>query len=308
VPQRSGVYLASTSVTSSSTIEELILNGQFYLPPYLSTLLLIGPIGGSGPLGPFGPIGDNSWNPSIWMSGFIDWSNWVDKIRGPLSSRGPLGESGPLSYYWYNKVCPCIGFLGKQMMIGGLFTILGPLGPLGALGPLGPLGPVGAHGYAVNGNGQYTHNSKVITEISVPYDTTHNRTFPLYERYAHSFARSNRLDTSFLLQDVIYNASQPEDHSYSIFSEVQQFVSFLLVPSSLLPIDYWWKISVIDDRGKVVADGLEYVPWVVVKLEAGTSVRVQVEGGDTGSAYRLFVTGSTRYFNQSAVDEFWETF
>ncbi|MGZ3705610.1 MAG: hypothetical protein ACXWP1_06610, partial [Bdellovibrionota bacterium] len=33
-----------------------------------------GPLGAFGPLGALGPVGDNSWNPSNFLSAIGDWS------------------------------------------------------------------------------------------------------------------------------------------------------------------------------------------------------------------------------------------
>jgi len=48
---------------------------------------------------------------------------------------------------------------------------------------LGPLGPIGDHGYNVDHNGNYVNGTKVVKTVTIDYDGSSTRTYPLYEYY-----------------------------------------------------------------------------------------------------------------------------
>jgi len=95
-----------------------------------------------------GPLGDNSWNPSILISG-INWSSFSYFLTlngGPLSQNGPLGYTSIMNpNIYYGTEEPGATYFSNSdfaMQLRGL-GVVSSLGPIGALGPLGPLGPLG---------------------------------------------------------------------------------------------------------------------------------------------------------------------
>ena len=97
-----------------------------------SALGYSGPIGPLGPLSVLGPVGNNTWNPSTYISGLGNWSLWatqLSQLSGPLSANGPLGDQGPLTATSYYQLLPSINDFAKQTQAGGVWGILGPLGP-----------------------------------------------------------------------------------------------------------------------------------------------------------------------------------
>src|SRR5205085_3993086 len=86
---------------SAASVEALNGNLSSLTPPcrtadaghrcedYLSTSSALGdygPLGAYGPLASLGPLGNNTWNPSYWISATGDWSEQVDRVDGPLGA------------------------------------------------------------------------------------------------------------------------------------------------------------------------------------------------------------------------------
>lgn len=180
---------------------------------------------------------------------------------------------------------------------------------LNGIGPLGPLGRIGAHGYARNQNGQYvTKGGKIMRTVSVPYSSTVNRTFSLYEEYAHRFALTSKssLDTSWYVHGVRYNDTNEDLHTYTFTSTEEQFIYIVVVPYTLIGWAFppTFKLTVTAGHGPIVSDAATYIQWVVVKVDGGnTKIKVQVEGDAIAEtmAYSLFVTGSTGYFPKTDI-------
>lgn len=83
----------------------------------------------------------------------------------------------------------------------GLWSALGTIGPLGPLGVLGPLGPLG--NFIADLNGNYWFNGRIVTNVTIDYDGTNNRTYPLYEVYSDTYVQNKVLDTSFMVQGYL---------------------------------------------------------------------------------------------------------
>eukprot|EP01125_Pyxidicula_operculata_P021558 TRINITY_DN8354_c0_g1_i1.p1 TRINITY_DN8354_c0_g1~~TRINITY_DN8354_c0_g1_i1.p1 ORF type:complete len:348 (+),score=52.68 TRINITY_DN8354_c0_g1_i1:25-1068(+) len=304
VNQNQLVYsTSSTLITfdSSTLYPPLGLGDSAYLLPS-SCLGLYGPLGPYGPLGMLGPLGSNVWNPSYWISGSgLDWSQWSKNLTGmggPLSQAGPLGNTGPLSPYWYNQVCPCINAFSHQLMLGGVFSVLGPLGPLGAVGPLGPLGPIGAHGYTQDSYGQYVDGAgNVQRSVVVPFDKSTSRTYSLYEEYDQDFAAAKTdNDCSFYVEGV-WKRGEDSRNTFT-FTCNNEYVTVLVVPLMLADDFDLLVTSPTTMKGSTST----YVDWAHFKVKAKQPITVKVNLGASAnflqSTYRLYVTGSTSYLNQ----------
>ncbi len=275
-----------------------------------SCLGYFGPLGPYGPLGLLGPIGDNSWNASYWITGNGDWSDWSDAQYGGMSSEGPLGHNGPVAGdQYYGITDPGLTLFqtndfAVHSRAMGVWTPLGPIGPLGALGPLGPLGPIGAHGYTANSNGEYTDNSQVKRTYDVDFDGNGNmRTYELYEKYPESFAEAKTdNDTSFMVEGT--SSSFEDVDVYSFTSSVDQFVTIVVVPEAQLD-DFDFSIVDANDNYIATSSAGTYIDWIQVKVPAGTTLKARVKcfysGHTLASTYRLYVTGSTQYLNESEI-------
>lgn len=139
-----------------------------------------GPVGAYGPVGTLGPVGGRPWNPDLYVSGVVPWSDWSEILTredGPLSARGPLGSGGPLNPTFWDDLPELLkervrasalsddvkarlvelltNDFVEHLKPGGVFGLLGPTGITGALGPLGPLGTVGAHGFVARDGGSF---------------------------------------------------------------------------------------------------------------------------------------------------------
>uniref|UniRef100_A0A6B2L996 Uncharacterized protein n=1 Tax=Arcella intermedia TaxID=1963864 RepID=A0A6B2L996_9EUKA len=270
-----------------------------------SCLGYAGPIGPYGPLGMLGPLGNNTWNPSFWISGLgWDWSKFsqfLTGMGGPLSVAGPLGENGPLGYNWYYGVCPCLSSFGHHLMNGGIFHILGPVGPLGALGPLGPLGPIGAHGYSRDSNGNYISGGSIQRQVTVPYNSTTSRVFDLYEQYEQSYAyKLTNNDCSFFVHGTWYYGDVPNVYNWT--SQQEQFVSVLLTPIYQLN-DFDFTLTIYEHSGSVVQVSSSSTLWidhVIVKVPAQSRMHIKIVSPNIFQVYgeyRLYVTGSTSYID-----------
>eukprot|EP01100_Stratorugosa_tubuloviscum_P010196 TRINITY_DN4354_c0_g1_i1.p1 TRINITY_DN4354_c0_g1~~TRINITY_DN4354_c0_g1_i1.p1 ORF type:complete len:350 (+),score=166.02 TRINITY_DN4354_c0_g1_i1:73-1122(+) len=306
-------YLTTESVTQvdiSGVVPQVIT------PPGVASYLLptsclgyLGPLGPYGPLGSLGPIGNNSWNLSYWISGWGDWSEFSEQISGmggPLSAEGPLGENGPLSPYWYNEICPCINDFSHQTMNGGLWVPLGPVAVLGAAGALGPLGPIGAHGFGTDLNGQYYRNDQIQRTYDAPYTQSVNRTFELFEKYSQNFANSMQdNDVSFLVEAIWAGNDNSENDSYIINVKQKQFLTILLVPTYQL--DNFNLILYASDKKTVIAksESSIFIDWIHIRVPANTRLFIQVvlsvSYQSFDKSYRLYVSGSTPYFQQTDI-------
>src|SRR5262249_47425398 len=106
VTSRRRFYVSASSVEALGgdlgSVQPAVVNFDSYLSPD-SALGPAGPIGAWGPLGALGPVGDNTWNPSAWISAVSDWDSWRSSLEGadPLGEQGPLGPSGPLGAQAY---------------------------------------------------------------------------------------------------------------------------------------------------------------------------------------------------------------
>lgn len=271
-----------------------------------------GPLGPWGPLGPLGPVGTNMWNPSYWISGWMDWSDWSDEIEGPLGPGGPLGENGPLGQAYYDSSIFDTNDFAVQTRALGLWTSLGPISQLGALGPLGPLGPVGAHGYLRNSNGQYTDEDNVVRDVTMWFDETQTtqRTYELYENYTESFAESiTDNDTSFMVEGTATTLNRTD--TYTFTSNQDQLVTILVansnVADTLLTNDY--DLTITDEHGNpLITSSLSgtWAEWIQMKVPANTTLKAEVKLATPFPvvlpySYRLFVTGSTQYVNKTEI-------
>ncbi len=271
---------------------------EWYLDE-LSCLGYVGPLGPYGPLGTLGPIGDNSWDPSEWISGSVNWDDWVDWMYGPLGPSGPLGENGPMSDQYYNGNTYVVNDYNAHMRGIGYWNSVGPIGPLGAVGALGVLGPVGGHGYTADSNGNYIDSdSNIVRTINMQFSSSPvtYRDYDLYENYDEDFAKSmSDNDTSFMVAGRI---NDKEIDSFTFTSDLDQVVSIVLMPEKQLD-DFDFTLT--DDSGTVIAesDSYYYIDSIQLKVKAGTTLTANVRHSWTGhvlaKTYRIFVTGSTEY-------------
>lgn len=288
-------------------------SAAFYLGP-TGPLSGYGPLGPWGPLGMLGPVGTNMWNPSYWISGWMDWSDWaqyVTGIGGPLGPSGPLGEDGPVGSAYYDAPVFDTNDFAVQTRALGLWTALGPISQLGALGPLGPLGPTGAHGYLKNSNGQYTDDGQVVRDVTMWYNDAHTvqRTYELYENYTESFAKSmTDNDTSFMVEGMA-NAFDRTD-TYTFTSAQDQVVTLLVLNSNTADVylSNDFDLTVTDEAGnQLITSALSgnWSDWIQMKVPANTTLKVQVKLATPVPVlfpgYRLFVTGSTQYVNKTEI-------
>lgn len=269
-----------------------------------SALGYLGPISQLGPLGPLGPLGANLWNPSAWISGAYSWNSYFSIINGPLSASGPLGQNGPYTEAnYYNGSIFSTNQFAANTRNFGLWSILGATGPLGAVGALGPLGTIGATGLVRNpATGQFTNTSgNVVRSLSVPYNGKTSRSFDVYENYAQNFATQMvDNDTSFMVEGSLgYNAS----NSYTINSSQDQIVTVLTVPDTTLMSDVIY-VSVYTTSGKLIAlsNSDSYINYVEFTAPKGSyMVKITKSALSLSSVYRLYVTGSYTYLNQSYI-------
>lgn len=299
-------YITANTVSAQNTSMSGIYPAvESSLSLYLSSasaLGYLGPISQLGPLGPLGPLaGSNSWNTSAWIFGGYTWANYYNQISGPLSAAGPLGANGPYTTTsYYNGSLFNSNQFAANTRAFGLWSILGPIGPLGAVGPLGALGPNGATGYTTNGSGAYVNVAEsVIRSVSVPYNSTSNRTFDLYENYTQSYAtQMPNNDTSFM---VVGSLGGNSSNSYTITSSQNQIVSALVVPNYTLGTNIMY-VGIYTTSGKLIAlsNSNSYINYVMFTATAGTSYIVKVTGYslNISNAYRLYVTGSYSYLNE----------
>lgn len=271
-----------------------------------------GPLGPWGPLGPLGPVGTNVWNPSYWISGWLDWSDWADEIAGPLGPGGPLGENGPLGLAYYDSPIFDTNDFAVQTRALGLWTSLGPISQLGALGPLGPLGPIGAHGYLRNSNGQYTDEGNVVRDVTMWFDEAHTtqRTYELYENYTESYAKSmTDNDTSFMVAGTATTLDRTD--TYTFTSNEEQLVTILVANSNVadtfLTNDF--DLTITDEHGNsLITSRLSgtWAEWIQMKVPANTTLKAEVKLATPFPivlpySYRLFITGSTQYVNKTEI-------
>lgn len=220
---------------------------------YLATMSALGyygPLGPYGPLGVLGPIGDQPWNPELYVTGELSWSNWSELFTGsggPLSADGPLGSAGPLAEGAHERLEAAAGALGgfvAHLRPGGVFAPLGPIGVSGALGPLGPLGPAGAHGYRRGDGGHYLpDDGQLCHDAPAPLQEPpcraievewtpggERRLYELVERYDEQVAAAmDDNDTSFVVTGAISREGADPDR-FAFRSRVDQWVTVLVVP------------------------------------------------------------------------------
>eukprot|EP01034_Spumella_vulgaris_P023596 gene23596-29832_t len=273
----------------------------------IDSLSLIGPISSYGPLGIDGPIGSNAWDPSIWITEFMEWDEWSSAtLEGPLSAEGPLGSQGPFTEpEYYQGAVFLESEFNPHTRALSVWGILGPVGPLGAVGALGALGPIGAHGYKINSNGEYvTKTGAVVLTYTVPYDATTSRVFDLYQNYNAAFAQSHQLDTSFMTQDDLANSPKSVS-SFNFTSSIQQIVSVLVVPGYADGV--FALLTLLNGDGNVIAtsDSKDSINFIMFTSQVNEKYTVRVSSVSVmprealTSQYRLFVTGSTHYLNQN---------
>ncbi|CAD8045104.1 unnamed protein product [Paramecium primaurelia] len=275
-----------------------------------SCLGYLGPLGPYGPLSQLGPLSNPFWNPYNFfgqiqlptnLQQLIQWSQY--QYGAPMSKDGPLGYKGPLaSTQYYGQQDPGktlfdTNDFAVQLRAFGLWSALGPLGPLGPLGALGPLGPIGDHGYSVDLNGNYVNGTKVVKTVTIDYDGSSTRTYPLYEFYQSYYAKTILLDTSFLVESDVCQS----DDTYQIGSlPFNQIVTFVLTP--LLGLDSY-SLILQDQFGKVIAQSNvdNYIQTIQLNVKMNTKLTIIVHPiylSTTIGSYRLFVTGSTQYITQ----------
>lgn len=298
-------YMTASTVESlNSNLSGIYPAVESSLASYLginSALGYLGSISQLGPLGPLGPLGTNAWNPSAWISGAYSWNSYFSTINGPLSASGPLGQNGPYTTanYYQGNVFSENQFAANTRAFG-LWSILGPIGPLGAVGALGPLGTIGATGLVRNPlTGQFVNGTgSVVRSLSVPYTTTTNRNFDVYENYVQSFAmQMPDNDTSFMVEGSLgFNSS----NSYTINSSQDQIVTVLAVPDTTLMSDIIY-VGVYTTTGKLIAlsNSNAYINYVEFTAPKGSYiVKITKSAYSLSPLYRLYVTGSYSYLNQ----------
>jgi len=176
--------------------------------------------------------------------------------------------------------------------------VIGPVGPVGALGVLGP---IGAHGYKADENGEYRDVlGNIQMTYNVPYDTTTNRSFDLYQNYGANYAQSHILDTSFMVQDDLCN-SPKQTSRYTFISAYNQIVSVVVVPTnqnSVLLLTLTNNLGVIIATSTMTADTVNFMLFTSHLNETYT-VTVTTTHNAPSTEYRLFVTGSYSYLNQN---------
>ncbi|CAD8124374.1 unnamed protein product [Paramecium sonneborni] len=277
-----------------------------------SCLGYLGPLGPYGPLSLIGPLSNPLWYTSkfyfFWqismptvLQEIIQYTPYQQ--GDPMSKDGPLGYKGPLSKTQYygqqdpGKTLFETNDFAVQLRAFGLWSALGPIGPLGPLGALGPLGPIGAHGYSVDINGNYINGSKIVKTITIDYDGNSTRTYPLYEFYYSSYAKTILLDTSFVVESVVCQG----DDAYQIGSQhFNQIVTFVLTPLTALES---YSLILEDQSGKIItqSNANNYIQTIQLTVKMNTKLTIIVHPTflfTTIGSYRLFVTGSTEYISE----------
>jgi len=304
-------YISSKTVSDLSNFNGIIPNprncGPISCINYLSSvscLGALGPIGAMGPLGTLGPVGDNVWNPSVLISGIGNWDIFSQQITGfggPLSANGPLGSNGPLGYNSYSKTLPSINDFAAHLPAQGIWSVLGPIGPLGPLGLLGPLGPIGAHGYRRNSGGDFVDkNGRIVTSVTIPYNSTSERSYPLFEYYSSTHAKElsqqGLLDTSFMVEGDVVISTRIDEYSFTS-NDYPQYISVVVTPGYSLDN---FNLTLINDDTVITYSALTtFVNWIQVYVQEKTTFTVKVSLAYTAQflthPYRLFVVGSTSF-------------
>ena len=263
----------------------------------LKALGFDGPIGCYGPLALNGPIGSNLWNKSSWINHF-SWIDWESHTKGPLTKEGPLGENGPYTRknYYHGSLFKMNSF-SPHTRAFGVWSVLGPIGPLGAVGALGPLGPL-ANLFKANKNGEFLdEKGNVETTVSVAYNSSLYRQFDLFENYLPSFAQSNVLDTSFMVQDDLLNY-RSKSATFLFTSSQNQFVHLLAVPLFRSGV---FRIDLRDQSGKTIISSKsdKFVNFILFSAHKNQTYRVTISSSpfSFSSSFRLFVTGSYDYLD-----------
>ena len=295
---------------SASSIEKLGKNIDSILPKvndsnviYLSSngpLGKYGPVGPNGSLGKYGPLDHSSYKTNFNQFPYLE--KYYKSFLGPLSKDGPLGENGPYTKEnYYNGTLFLDNNFAVQLRALGLWGILGPTGPLGPVGALGALGPNGAHGFEKSKNGEYKNEKgKVVTEISVPFDSNSSREFDLYEYYKNEeFAKGKKdLDTSFVTKGDLSNDNFYDE--YIINNDDKQIVSILVLPTHLFNN---FNLELYNSKKQLIAksDSLKYINFIQFLAPKDTVYTIKITTSDKSNEYMLYVTGSTEYLNKHNV-------
>jgi hypothetical protein len=319
-----GCLLASTSLyavtVTASSIEALHGNLQAVEPAVLTPLLAnsylsptsclggLGALGAYGPLGMLGPLGEESWNVSKVMGLLPDWTGFSQYLTlngGPLSEQGPLGPNGPLGHEAYFETLPAINDFAKQLQLGGVWTVLGPLGPLGTLGPLGPLGPIGAHGFQTDSDGNYIDEDlKIQRSVQVGKGSKIHE-YDLFEMYSEARAKALKdNDTSFLvLGDTGY------EDQFEFTSPERQHITIVVVPEAQLDV-FSLKLTTNEEHSEIVdeisSNSSSLINWIQTDVAAGQKIKATVRLKASyhfwpRKGYRLIVVGSGYRFNKTDI-------
>ncbi len=305
------------------------LSENIALPPYYwsGPLTYYGPIGAYGPLSSYGPIGASAWEPADWTevwedaygSLFSELDYFVD-ANGPLSISGPLGPNGPYTTTAYCNTLPAINDFGKHLQAGGIWSALGPAGPLGPIGPLGPLGPNGtaAQLYPPDSNGNYIDpkTAEVVSAINIYQNDgkTLYRTYPLYELYNANYALGRVNDMSWLATSG--SISGDDQQVWQTQPTFDQYVSVVTImnQASIYNLEHL-SISITDKHtGFVITanqstselnPSIQYVNQLFFRATAGHNYSIAVSATENNNqktiSYRIMVTGSTQYLNQTDI-------
>ncbi|GIG56941.1 hypothetical protein Lfu02_13130 [Longispora fulva] len=227
--------MSSGSSVSASSVAALHGDVSSVMPPVVDTppapmtardyLKPISALGELGPLGPWGPLSANGPLPGA-AARLAPPLGAVD----PLGPDGPLGAQGPLGVTAYCQTLPSTGGdYGRQLQLGGLWTVLGPMGPLGAMGPLGPLGPTGPLAGSRNAHGEYVDaGGRVRRTVAVPWPGGPDHVYGLVEDYPAGYALTlPGNDTSFTVRHTLPVGGS---EAYPFASDTDQFVTVLVVP------------------------------------------------------------------------------
>lgn len=260
----------------------------FWTQPYnvMTAHGLQGTLGHMSPIGFWGPYGNQPFNATYAFKQVGNWEKLADfltKRGGPLSPVGPVLLTSEFGQLFFNNTVPASDLLAP----GGALSIMGNAGVWSPLGLMGPFSINGAHGYDVDGDGNFLDLNQKVVRQKVLW----GRTYPL-----HEFYRSNEIDddpekadTSFTEEGILGFGFLGGKKERWITSDEQQWIhinALNLIPGPIVTIE------VYDEHGNLIESSkdLFLINFVALYVEKGTRFRIVIRS-NVMTGYRLFVTG-----------------
>jgi len=150
-------------------------------------------------------------------------------------------------------------------------------------------------------------NRNIIRNITIKYDKSKTRTYPLFESYTENHAKQlskyGKLDTSFMISGDLVDYNKIDEFVFTSL-DYPQYVTMLIVPQYTLD-NFNLTLETSDHKFKVYADTTTFSNWIQVYVAEPTSFRVKISLAFTAQflthPYRLLVVGSTSYIPASNI-------